>query len=73
MVELILAAMDSFMTSKRDSDRDLSILGGNFKVAMAVAAFSMDEAVDAPSDRVMASSKLSGFGEAAGIRLWRPT
>ena len=72
MVKLIVAARDSFMTSKRDSARDLSISGGKFEVTMAVAAFSTDEAVDTPSDRVMASSKLSGFGEVAGVRLWRP-
>ena len=62
-----MAARDSFMTSKRDPARGLSISGGKFDVAMAVAAFSMDEEVDAPSDRVMASSKFLGFGEAPGI------
>ena len=59
MMELTVAARDSFMIVKRA----LSISGGKFVVAMTVATLS--SAMGAPSDRIMVSSKFSGLGELA--------
>ena len=61
MVELIVAARESFMIVKTDSARAPSTSGEKFAVAMAVVAFSTDEEVDAASDKAMVSSKFSRF------------
>ena len=64
IVELTVAARESFMIVKRDSARAPSISGEKFVAAITVAAFP--SAVGAPSDRTIASSKSSGRGELAG-------
>ena len=64
-------ARESFMIVKSDSARAPSTSGEKF-AAMAAAAFSTDE-VEAPSDRVMASSKFSVFGGALCVWSCRPT
>ena len=59
MVVLIVAARESFKIMKTDSASVLSTSGEKFTVA--AVAFSMDEEVDAASDKAMASSKFSLF------------
>ena len=51
---------------KAESAKVLSPSGGKLVAAMTVAAFSKDEAVDAPSEKAMASLK---FGAIVGIWL----